>query len=65
MGGLAARLDPPADLRQVQLRVDPGNGESFETRGEIVSRRDGVVGFRFVSLGQRALLALLRLVGRN
>ncbi len=65
MGGLAARLDLASDRELIELRVELPEGARIETRGEVVWGRDGIIGLRFISLGQRALLALLRVVGRT
>lgn len=64
MGGLGCVLgDVQAGI--ADLRIELHDGTIIETEGELVWSRDGRAGYRFISLGQRALLALLGIVGRG
>ena len=64
MGGLAADIEGRVDVgAELALAFSLPDGPEIQMRAEVVRVDDGVVGVRFLALGQTALLAILSYVG--
>jgi len=64
VGGAAVRTTARANVGElVQLEVEPRTNPAFSLDAEVVRAEHGVLGLRFLALGQRALESLLEASG--
>jgi hypothetical protein len=66
VGGAAVRTTVTAPVGKIlALEVVPGAGDAFVLSAKVVRAQAGLVGLRFLALGQRALEALLEASGAS